>query len=386
MITSQSFLDRAKEIFPQMLHIRRHLHAHPELSFQEEKTALFIRDFLVEHQIPHTTAWAGTGIVADLEGTSDKYIGLRADMDALPIFEQTNLPFASQSPGIMHACGHDMHMACLMGAALILSSIERPYHVRLLFQPGEEKLPGGASMMIEAGALKDLNAIIGLHVFPELPAGDLGFRQGAYMASSDELHITIRGKGGHAALPHLIHDPVVGASRLILALHDIPKQGALKNALSVLGIGKVEAIGTTNVIPDTVKLEGTFRSLDESWRQEAHQLIRGLAEKTYLDTGLKCDVHIKKGYPVLINHSMLTKNCQDLAVSLVGKEKVHDLDIRMTSEDFAYYTQQIPGCFFRLGTGNPNSPVHTSTFNPDEDALILGAATLAYLATHITPP
>ncbi|MBE2247840.1 MAG: amidohydrolase [Candidatus Competibacteraceae bacterium] len=385
-MSTHPFIAKAQLLYPEFIKIRRHLHAHPELSFQEEKTSQFICDFLSSHHIPFTTGWAGTGIVATFEGRSERRIGLRADMDALPIEEQTGSSFASIHAGIMHACGHDMHMACLMGAALILSSIERPYHINMLFQPGEEKLPGGASLMIREGVLNNLDAIIGLHVFPELPAGHLGFRKGAYMASSDEIFITVHGKGGHAALPHLIQDPVVGASKLILAFQNITKNFAPKNSPSVLAFGKVVAPGATNVIPDNVMLEGTLRTMDESWRMEAHQLIQQIADDTLKESGLTSEVVIKKGYPVLINHPEFTSDCQHLSKNIAGSHQIHDLDIRMTAEDFAYYTQQIPGCFFRLGTGNANYPVHSSRFNPDENALITGAATLAYLATHVSLP
>ncbi len=386
MMNTSTFLKSAIQIHSRLIEIRRHLHMHPELSFQEFETARYILSLLDEWGISYTSGIAGTGIIAQIPGKSNKTIGIRADMDALPITEKSTHSYVSKNPGVMHACGHDVHMTCALGALLLLKEMDVPHNIRFIFQPGEEKLPGGASLMIAQGAIDDLEKLLALHVFPDLPAGQVGFKPGKYMASSDELYITVTGRGGHGALPHLNLDPVVAASQLVLALQQVVSRFAPPSVPSVLSIGKFVANGTTNVIPDRVHLEGTFRTMDELWRAKAHDIIRNIAQNTAASAGVLAEVTIVKGYPALVNDQDFTRRCIELAGELLGADQVKELDIRMTAEDFAFYSQRIPCCFFRLGTGseqkNTLHSVHTPYFDIDEDALITGSALLAWLAYH----
>ncbi len=380
----------SKQYFSEIQTIRRHMHAHPELSFQEFNTSAFIAQKLKEFQISFKTGFVKTGIVGIIEGKNPtkKVIALRADMDALPIQEQNKVDYCSVNAGVMHACGHDVHTSCLLGAAKILHSLKNEFEgtIKLIFQPGEEKLPGGASLMIAEGVLENPkpSGIIGLHVFPSMETGKVGFRSGMYMASTDELYVTVIGKGGHGALPHLTVDPVLIASHIIVALQQIVSRNCQPIIPSVLSFGKVIANGATNVIPDEVKLEGTFRTLDENWRIEAHQKMISLAKGIAESMGATCIFEIKRGYPVLYNDGILTQHAENAAKQYLGEENVEQLDLRMTAEDFAYYTQHLPGCFYRLGTGNKKkgitSNVHTATFNVDEHALEIGMGLMAWIA------
>lgn len=380
----------SKQYFNEIVSIRRHLHANPELSFEEHNTSTFVAQKLKEFGISYKTGFVKTGIVALIEGKnpSKKVIALRADLDALPIQEENKVDYCSKNKGVMHACGHDVHTSCLLGAAKILHELKNEFEgsVKLIFQPGEEKLPGGASLMIKEGVLENPkpSCILGLHVFPSMPAGKVGFRAGMYMASTDELYVTIKGKGGHGALPHLTIDPVLISAHIIVALQQIVSRNAQPTIPSVLSFGKVVANGATNVIPSEVKLEGTFRTMNEDWRAEAHQKMIDLANGIAESMGGKCEFEIKRGYPVLFNNEELTLSSEKFAAEYLGKENVEQLDLRMTAEDFAWYTRQIPGCFYRLGTGNISkkitSNVHTSTFNVDEGSLETGMGLMAWLA------
>jgi len=377
---------RALELLPGLITTRRHLHANPELSFEEEETAKYISSRLTELGITHETGIAGHGITGVLSSAHPgKTIALRADMDALPITEKNDVPYKSKNAGIMHACGHDVHSTCLLGALQILNENKQHWtgKVQFIFQPGEEKLPGGASLMIAAGIFKDIkpDAIFGLHVFNPLPVGTAGFRQGMYMASSDELYITVKGKGGHGAVPELAIDPVPIAAQVITALQTLSSRFIKPTIPSVLTIGKIVANGATNVIPDEVYMEGTFRTLDEATRQVAHAQIKRICQDTASAYGATCDVRIEHGYPCLVNDENITSHAEKTAAELLGPDRVSALEIRMASEDFAFYSQQIPACFFRLGTGNPSknitANVHQSTFDIDEEALMHGAALMA---------
>jgi len=370
---------------------RRHLHQYPELSFQEEKTAAYIAQQLGNWGIEHRTGVAGTGIVALVRGKNSRKrtVALRADIDALPIQEANDVPYRSQNDGVMHACGHDVHTAALLGAVRILHTLRHQFTgtVKCLFQPGEEKLPGGASLLIEAGALENPRpaAIFGQHVHPPLPAGTVGFRAGEYMASADEIYVTVKGRGGHAAMPHECIDPVVIAAQVVLALQQIASRYADPAVPTVLTFGKIASDGgATNVIPNAVRLEGTFRTMNEKWRTEAHRRMKKMAEAIAKSMGGACEFNIVKGYPVLHNHVQLTRRARTWAVELLGPEHVVDLPIRMTAEDFAYYSQLLPACFYRLGTGNAargiTAPVHTNRFDIDETALETGMALMAWLA------
>ncbi|RMF29447.1 MAG: amidohydrolase [Bacteroidetes bacterium] len=382
---------RAREIHPEVVAIRRHLHQYPELSFEEERTARFVAERLAEYGIPHRVGVAGHGVVAWVEGQNPaaRCIALRADMDALPIREANEVPYRSRHEGVMHACGHDVHTACLLGAARILQEGRKHFAgtVRLLFQPAEERLPGGASLMIREGVLENPRpaAIFGQHVHPPLEVGKIGLKAGMYMASADELYLTVRGRGGHAALPQDTIDPVLIASHLVVAMQQLVSRQADPTIPTVLSFGKIQSEGgATNVIPEAVHLEGTFRTLNEEWRAEAHARMQELAEGLARSMGGSCELRIVKGYPFLINDEQQTARARALAQAYLGPENVVDLPIRMTAEDFSYYSQQIPACFYRLGTGNPargiTSPVHTPTFDVDEACLEWGAGLLAFLA------
>lgn len=380
----------SSEFKDEVITIRRHLHQHPELSFRENETAQYIAEKLKEFGVEHEIGIVKTGIVATIKGKNPehKVIALRADIDALPIQEENDVPYRSQNPGTMHACGHDVHTSSLLGTAKILHALKDEFDgtVKLIFQPGEEKLPGGAKLMIEEGVLENPAplSIVGQHVYPDLEVGKVGFKSGMYMASADEIHVTVNGKGGHAALPHLNVDPIVIASHIIVALQQLVSRNNKPTTPTVLSFGKIVGDGATNVIPDQVLLEGTFRTMDEEWRADAHQKMKQMAEQMAESMGGSCDFHIEKGYPFLINDDKVTNAAREAAVEYLGAEQVVDLDLRMTAEDFAYYSQQVPACFYRLGTRNEAkglvSGLHTSTFNIDEDALELGIGLMAWVA------
>lgn len=371
---------------------RQHLHAHPELSFEEHNTAAYVQKQLDSYGISYQAGVAGTGIVALIEGRNPekKVVALRADMDALPITELNEVAYKSTRQGVMHACGHDAHTASLLGAARILNELKEQFEgtFKCIFQPGEERIPGGASLMIKEGALQNpsTNAIIGQHVMPLIPAGKVGFREGMYMASADELYVTVKGKGGHGAMPEMNVDPVLIASHIIVALQQIVSRNASPKVPSVLSFGKVIANGATNVIPDEVKLEGTFRTMDEEWRASAHRKMIKMAESIAEGMGGSCDFEVRKGYPYLENHPELTRLCKAAAIEYLGEENVVELDLWMAAEDFSYYTHETDACFYRLGTRNEEkgitSGVHTPTFDIDESALKTGAGLLAWLAVH----
>lgn len=380
----------AQEIQADSIAIRRHLHQHPELSFQEYETSAFVKAQLDKLGIPYR-AMADTGVVGEITGTlspSDRVVALRGDMDALPIQEVDGRPYGSKNAGVMHACGHDAHTASLLGAARILQEL-RPHFagtVRLIFQPAEERLPGGASQMIKEGVLENPKpeAVIGQHVMPLIPAGKVGFRAGKYMASTDELYMTIRGRGGHGAQPHQNIDPVLVTAHILTALQQVVSRFADPRIPSVLSFGKVIADGATNVVPNQVYLEGTFRTMDEAWRKEAHKRMRSIAEGIAGSMGASCDLEIRRGYPFLVNEENLTRQTRGFAEEYLGSENVLDLDIWMAAEDFAYYSQVSDACFYRLGTGNAErgitAAVHTPTFDIDESALETGTGLFAYIA------
>ena len=369
---------------------RRHMHAHPELSFQEVNTQAYVIEQLKIAGITQIEPIANTGVLAIIKGNNpdSRIIALRADMDALPITELNEVDYKSVNSGVMHACGHDVHTSCLLGAAKILHDLKHEWEgtIKLLFQPGEEKLPGGASLMIADGALKNPvpQCIYGQHVMPLLPVGTVGFRSGLYMASTDELYVKIIGKGGHGAMPHLNIDPVSIAAQIIVALQQIVSRKANPIIPSVLSFGKVIAEGATNVIPNEVYMEGTFRTLNEEWRTQAHQALVNTATSIAEGMGARCEFEIRKGYPFLKNDVQLTAHAKEAAIEYLGKDKVVDLDMWMAAEDFAYYSQEMPACFYRLGTRNEakgiTSSVHTPTFDIDEDALCIGAGLMAWIA------
>jgi amidohydrolase len=379
-----------EESFDEILQIRRYIHQHPELSFQEFNTSKYITSVLSKYNVDYETGWAQTGILAHIKGRdSSKKVVLRADMDALPIQEENQVTYKSQNDGVMHACGHDVHTACVLGAIIVLNKLRAHLknEIYFIFQPGEEKLPGGASLMIEEGIFDNINPdlIIGQHVHPPLASGKVGIKGGMYMASADEIYIIVNGKGGHAALPHECTDTILLASELVLGLQKVVSRKANPTTPSVLTIGKINSIGgATNVIPNTVKLEGTFRTMDEDWRKEAHEIIQKYCSGLAHAFGGEIAVEIKKGYPFLHNDERLSQQVKELMTEFLGDSNVVDLPIRMTAEDFSYFSQIMPSCFYRLGVRNEEkgitSPVHTPTFDIDEEALKTGVSTMVFLA------
>jgi amidohydrolase len=379
----------SKNIFNNVVANRRHLHSHPELSFHETNTSAFIGDKLKALGLEYIKM-ADNGLVALIKGEkpSDRVVALRADMDALPITEANDVPYKSQNIGVMHACGHDAHTSSLLGTAQILTDLKSQFGgtIKLIFQPAEEKLPGGASLMIKEGVLENPKpqAVLGQHVMPLIDAGKVGFRAGKYMASTDELYVTVRGKGGHGAQPQQNIDPVIITAHILTALQQVVSRFADPKSPSVLSFGKVIANGATNVIPNEVYLEGTFRTMDEKWRSEAHIKMKKMAEGMAESMGGSCEFNIMRGYPFLINEEKLTASTRAFAEDYLGKENVLDLDIWMAAEDFAYYSQVADACFYRLGTRNESrgitSSVHTPTFDVEESALELSTGLMAYLA------
>jgi hippurate hydrolase len=382
----------AKKYAPEFIAVRQHLHAHPELSYQEYETSEFIQNKLKELAIPYEIK-ATTGVAGLIKGKSPekRTIALRADMDALPVKEENNIPYKSKKEGIMHACGHDVHTACLLGAAKILNELKNEWEgtIKLIFQPGEEKNPGGASIMIKEGVLENPkpSAILAMHVHPGMPVGKVSFRSGKVMASADEIYITIKGKGGHAASPHLCIDPILIASQLIMSLQQIVSRNSNPFSPSVLSITSVQGGATTNVIPNEVKLMGTFRAMDEAWRVEAHDLIKKMTAELVHSMGGEADLHIDKGYPAVINHESLNETAVKAAAEYLGAENVEETELRMGAEDFGYYAQQIPACFYRVGVMNKEkgitSGVHTPTFNIDEDAIETAMGMMAWLGSTV---
>lgn len=383
----------AKQYADEFIQVRHHLHANPELSYQEFETSKFIQARLTELGIPFTIK-ATTGVVGILKGKNPdkRIIALRADMDALPIAEQNDIPYKSKREKVMHACGHDVHTTCLLGAAKILSETKDEWEgtIKLVFQPGEEKNPGGASLMIKEGLLTEdpkPQAICALHVNPQLETGLLSFRSGKVMASADELYITIKGKGGHAAAPHLTTDIVLIAAHLIVSLQQIISRNNNPFSPSVLSISSINGGSTTNIIPTEVKLIGTFRAMDEEWRFKAHELIRKQTVGLVEAMGAEVDLHIDVGYPCVYNNEVLHEKARNLGIEYMGEDHVQETEMRMGAEDFGYYSQQIPGCFFRLGTANKakgiTAGVHTPIFNIDESAIETGIGIMAWMGAGL---
>jgi hippurate hydrolase len=382
----------AKKYADEFIQVRRYLHAHPELSYKEFETSKFIQSKLKEFGIEFEVK-ATTGVMGIIKGKNadSRIIALRADMDALPITEENNVDYASQNIGVMHACGHDVHTTILLGASKILNELKNEIEgtIKLIFQPGEERNPGGASLLIKEGILQNphVQSITGLHVHPTLPVGKLSFRSGKVMASADELFFTIKAKGGHAAAPHLTADPVLIASHLVVALQQIISRNKNPLSPSVLSICSFNGGHTTNVIPNEVKLMGTFRAMDEDWRFKAHKLITKTATELVHSMGGEIDMLIDVGYPTVNNEKKLTDKARYLAEDFIGKENVEETEIRMGAEDFGYYTQKIDGCFFRLGVMNQEKgithQVHTSKFNIDEQAIEIGIGIMAWLGVNV---
>lgn len=382
----------ARQFEPEIIAVRRHLHRHPELSTQEFRTGKYIERKLTEWGIPCKGGYSGTGVLGIVRGKNPdkRCVALRADMDALPITEETGLEFASETPGVMHACGHDVHMACLLGAARILKSLGDGFEgtVKLIFQPSEEDFRAGAPVMIREGVLRDPvpEQIFALHVLPEMECGRIGWKEGQYMASTDELYLKVLGKAGHGATPELNVDTVVVSAYILTALQQIVSRQAPPYIPTVLSFGRIIGEGRTNIIPGEVDIEGTIRTFNEEWRASAHERIIRCAQNVALSMGARCEVKVDHGYPFVYNDPAATAKVRETACSLLGADRVEELPLRMTAEDFAYYTQEIPGCMFRLGIRpknleNPTS-LHTGRLMVDEDAIRIGMEMMALLAVR----
>lgn len=392
----EQFKEKIKQLsekyFQEIVEIRRHLHTIPEIGFSEFKTSRFIIGKLCEYKIPFQMGVALTGLVASIHGKNadKKIIALRADMDALPIKEENEVPYKSQHDGIMHACGHDAHMACLLVTAKILNELKNEFEgtVKLFFQPSEEKFPGGAIKMIEEKVMENphVEHVFGQHTLPSLDAGKVGFRGGKYMASTDEIYITVHGKGGHAATPELFINPLMIATKILAELEKYFLDNKPSDSPSVLTFGRIIGEGKTNIVPDKVLLEGTFRAYDESWRNRAHEGIKKTAVAVAGSSKGSCDVRIDRGYPFLENDNELTAKTKKLAEEYLGKENVVDLEMRMTAEDFSYFAQKVPSVFYRFGVRNESknitSNLHTSTFDIDEDSLKTATGLMAWIAVN----
>lgn len=392
MDTLSSIQSLAAQYFNDTRDARRHLHQRPELSFHEQETAAFISDRLTQLGITHRTGVGGHGVVAEVHGNAPgPTVVLRADIDALPITEETALPYASRNAGVMHACGHDAHTACLLTAIRILNQVRErfPGSVRALFQPAEEKLPGGAQAMIAEGVLEDPQplVILGQHINPALPSGFIGVRSGTFMASVDDISITVSGSGGHAAMPDQFTDVVFIASQIVVALQQVASRHSPPDVPTVLTIGRFIADGSSNVVPSEVKLKGTFRTVDESWREKARHLIKRVAEKTAEASGARCEIQILEGYPSLVNDEALSARVTSYAVEYVGADQVQQLPLTMGGEDFAYYTHRVPGCFYNIGVcppdrlGEPHK-LHSAWLELDEAAMSNGSGMLAWAAVQ----
>ena len=393
MVLRENILRAAEALLPEIVEIRRHIHQHPELSYAEYETAAFISRKLDAMGIEHRTGIAGTGIVGFIRGEAagrGLTVGLRADMDALPITEAAGSEYRSRNEGVMHACGHDAHMAMLIGAADIIKNLRKEFAgtVLLVFQPGEEKAPGGAKMMIETGIFRNYapDMFIAQHVLADIPSGTVGFHAGPYLASCDEIYITVAGKGGHAAQPSHYTDQIYIASELVISLKDTVAAKSKGRAATILGIGKITGMGATNVIPDKVEIAGTFRTFDERWREEAKDIIRNTASEIARNRGVSIDVNIVEGYPVLVNNEALTDRAFELSLQLLGKERVKEVPDRMSSEDFSFFAEKYPSCLYRLGItreGEKMRPAHSPLFDLDESSMATGTATLAWLALNL---
>lgn len=390
-LLSEKIKQLATQQHQDIVKIRRDLHQHPELSFQENKTSVYIQNELKKLEIPFKSGVAGTGVIAKLSGKTDtgRVIALRADIDALPIQEESGLEFTSLQKGVMHACGHDAHTASLLGTARILKTLKNEWHgtILFIFQPGEEKYPGGASILLKEGALDHPKPeiVIGQHVLPEMPTGHVGFKKGIYMASADELYLTVTGKGGHAAMPDKFNDTVLAASQIVVSLQQIVSRIVPATIPTVLSFGRIEGLGTTNIIPQKVKLEGTLRTLDEHWRAILKEKIRLIATSTAHSYGCECAIDIKDGYPMLFNHEESTDKAQKFAKEYLGENQVQEMDLRMTAEDFGYYSQIFPSVYYRFGVSQPNNTtgnLHTPDFNLNEKSLETSTGMMAWLAIN----
>lgn len=391
-IDQQHLISKFKAVFEKMCDYREHLHIHPELSYKEFKTAKFVKQTLKSIGLTDIQSIGGTGVITTIyakhHSKKDKCIAFRADLDALPIQELNDVKYKSQNEGVMHACGHDVHTSILLGLAEVLWSFkdQLPQPVKLIFQPGEEVNPGGANLIIDGGGLNnpEVSKIFALHVFPDFEFGNCGFREGLYMASSDELHVTIKGKGGHGALKGQTINPMFMGAEFIIAAEQYINTNTPKDTPSAINFGRFEALGSTNIIPEQALIKGTFRTMNEKWRTVAKAKLEDIAKKISEKYGGHIDLNISQGYPFLKNDPELTRSVKNLASITIGKDKVHDLELRMTAEDFAFYSHIVPVCFFRLGVGNISKGitynVHHARFDIEPKSMYTGLEVFSSIA------
>jgi amidohydrolase len=373
--------------FPKMVKLRREFHQYPELGFSEFRTSKRIAQELKKLGLQVKTGIAQTGVVGILNVKKQgKTVALRADMDALPIVEQTNFSYKSKKKGLMHACGHDAHMACVIGAATILTKLKKELNgnVKFIFQPSEESPPGGAKPMIQAGALKNPNvsAIFGLHCDSAIPTGRIGVKEGAFMAQADSFDITIKGVSGHGARPHDGIDAIVIASQVIQALQTITSRKIDPVQPVVVSVGKIEGGTKRNIICDRILLLGTARSLNKEVAKRIPRLLKEIVSGITQAAGASFELRYSPGYPVLINHPQATELARGTIIRMFGKQAIFEIKKPlMGAEDFAFYLEKVPGTFLRLGIKNPKKkaiyPWHHPKFTVDEDAINIGAALLA---------
>ncbi|MGF1540007.1 MAG: M20 family metallopeptidase [Pleurocapsa sp.] len=377
----------AETFAPRLIEIRRHLHAHPELSGQEHQTSAYIAGVLSSCGIHVTEAVGKTGVVGNLagKGTDQRTLAIRTDMDALPINEHTQLEFASRQPGIMHACGHDVHSTLGMGTAMILSQLSEqiPGNIRFLFQPAEE-IAQGAKWMVKEGVMEGVNAIYGVHVFPSIPARHVGIRYGALTSAADDLEIIIQGESGHGARPHQAIDAIWIGAQVITALQQAISRTQNPLHPIVLSIGKIKGGTAPNIIADRLELLGTVRSLHPESHQNLPQWIENIVTHTCKTYGAKCTVNYRRGVPSVQNDLKLTQILEAASREAWGNECVELLpEPSLGAEDFSVYLEKAPGCMFRLGVGHrdrPNYPLHHPKFEIDEASIVTGVVTLAYTA------
>ncbi len=377
------------EIYQQVVDFRRKIHQNPELSNKEFATTEFIISILKDNNIEYKriTETGAVGII----GKGNNCIALRADIDALPIKEETELPFASQNPGIMHACGHDFHTAILLGSAIILKKFEEHLNgtIKLIFQPSEELIPGGALKMIKAGVLDNPRPkyVLGQHIYPELNTGEIAVSAGPVMAAADELYWNLYGKGSHAAQPHMGNDPLIVAANLIIYLQAMLNNNKNPFSPAVLSVTSVIGGNATNIFPEFASMQGTLRTFDESLRSKLHKLIENNSRQIASLFDVKCDVEVRKGFPALINNSELVDKFKYIANQALGVNNVHGFEPKMWAEDFAYFAREVPSVFWFLGVKQSVDsevvPLHNSKLNPDEQALKTGMLAMVSAAIEL---
>ncbi|ASJ55197.1 peptidase M20 [Brevibacillus formosus] len=395
MALQEQLKELLKEMEPQIISWRRHLHQHPELSFQEEKTPALIAEILRGlHFDEVRTGVGGRGVIGVLRGgRPGKVVALRADFDALPIQDQKEVPYKSTVPGVMHACGHDAHTSQLLGLASVLAAHREQFagEIRFVFQHAEEENPGGATQMVQDGAVDGVDAIFGVHLWSMLPVGKVYISAGPLMANTDDFSIEIKGKGGHGAVPEETVDSIVIGSQIVGHLQTIASRNVSPLESVVVTVGTFHGGDSTNIIADSCRLTGTVRTFLPDVRDRAEQRLAEIAEGTAAMMGGSATVVYDRGYPAVINHEKETAIAQEAAIAAFGAGRVESMKPLMGGEDFSYYLEKVPGAYLFVGAGNPEKlatyPHHHPRFDIDEDAMLiagelLGRTALHYLETH----